>query len=86
MWTIKILKRAEKALANMDPQHQKKIVNYLDNLINYGAPQKSGTPLTGKLSGIWRFRVTDYRIICEINEGTITILVLDISDRKEIYR
>ena len=45
-----------------------------------------GKALTGKLSGLWRYRVSDYRIICKVEGKTITILVLDIGHRKEIYK
>lgn len=86
MWQIKILNRAEKSLKKLDRQHKEKIIQYLDRIKNMDEPHKKGKALTGKLIGLWRFRVADFRIICKIDAKIITILVLDIGDRKEVYR
>lgn len=86
MWQLKILKRAEKSLEKLDKQHQIKIVQYLDSVRKLEEPHRKGKALTGKLVGLWRFRVADFRIICQIDGKTITILVLDIGDRKEVYK
>jgi mRNA interferase RelE/StbE len=86
MWQLKILKRAEKVLEKLDKPKQAKLANYLDNIRQLPEPHKKAKALTGKLTGLWRFRVNDFRIICQIDRKTITILVLDIGDRKEIYK
>ncbi len=49
-------------------------------------PQRFGKPLRHELKGLWRYRVGDYRIICEIQEHILTVLVIDIDHRKDIYR
>ena len=85
MWQIKVLKRAEKALEKLDNSNKLKIVQYLDVIKKLKEPHSKGKALTGKLVGLWRYRVGNYRIICEIDGKTITILVLDIGHRKEIY-
>lgn len=86
MWNLKILKRAEKALEKIDNQHKIKISKYLDGIIKLKEPHKKGKALTGQLSGLWRYRVGDFRIICKIDGETITVLVLDVGHRKEVYR
>lgn len=70
----------------LDKQHQVKIIKYLDEIIKLKEPYKKGKALAGELSGLWRFRVVDFRIICQIDGQTITILVLDIGHRKDIYK
>lgn len=81
-----MLKRAEKALVKLDRQDQAKLVKYLDNLRKLNEPYEKAKALTGELVGMWRFRVGDYRIICQIDNKTITILVLEIGHRKDIYK
>ena len=49
-------------------------------------PRSTGKALTGPLGGLWRYRVGDYRVICEINDGSLRILVVQIGNRREVYR
>ena len=86
MWKLKILKSAEKSLAKLDRQYQKKIIDYLDNICQQEQPEKKAKSLVGELTGLWRFRVQDFRIICKIDNQIITIVLLDIGHHKEIYK
>ena len=50
-------------------------------------PRSTGRALTGPLLGAyWRYRVGDCRIICDIQDGALCVLVIEIGNRKEIYR
>jgi mRNA interferase RelE/StbE len=49
-------------------------------------PRELGKALRGPLGELWRYRVGDYRIICDIRDGVLTILVLQIGNRREVYR
>ena len=49
-------------------------------------PRLQGKALTGKYSGLWRYRVGDYRLICNIEDNTVTILVLALGHRKDVYK
>lgn len=49
-------------------------------------PRDAGKALTGPLSGLWRYRIGDYRLICEIQDGILQVLVLQIANRREVYR
>ncbi|MCL2631053.1 MAG: type II toxin-antitoxin system RelE/ParE family toxin [Firmicutes bacterium] len=55
------------------------------NLEGTNNPRAQGKALTANLSGLWRYRVGDYRIIAEINDTKIKIVVIAIGHRKEIY-
>ncbi|MCC8058694.1 type II toxin-antitoxin system RelE/ParE family toxin [Cloacibacillus sp.] len=55
------------------------------NLDGYTDPRLPGKPLTGDRAGQWRYRVGNYRILAEISDERVTILVLKIGDRKDIY-
>ncbi len=49
-------------------------------------PRSRGHALTGELSGLWRYRVGDWRIICKIKDTELIILVVDLGHRRSIYR
>lgn len=50
-----------------------------------GNPRQFGAGLTANLSGCWRYRVGDYRVICDLNDDIVTVLVLRVGHRKDIY-
>ena len=49
-------------------------------------PRYQGKALRGKKADLWRYRVGDYRIICPLQDDIVTVLVLAMGHRKEIYR
>jgi len=85
-WTINFSEVALKQLKKLDKSMAKRIIDYLDKRISTAKnPKQQGKALAYNKAGLWRYRVGDYRIICQINDETITILVLQIGHRKEIY-
>lgn len=85
-WIVKFDDRAAKELRKLDKQAQSRILDYLqDRIVPASDPRQSGKALRGTLSGLWRYRVDDYRIIARISDHDITILVLRIGHRKDIY-
>ncbi len=50
-------------------------------------PRNTGKVLTGPILGAyWRYRIVDYRIICDIQDGALCVLVIEIGNRREVYR
>jgi mRNA interferase RelE/StbE len=49
-------------------------------------PRSIGKALTGPLGRFWRYRVGDYRVICKIQDSVLCVLVVQIGNRREIYR
>jgi mRNA interferase RelE/StbE len=85
-WTIEFDRRAARDLAKLDKPMQREIQRYLDERIAPASdPKAFGHALGGNLSGIWRYRVRDYRILCHFDDETLTILVIEIGHRSEIY-
>ena len=84
-WTIKINSQASKYLKKVDKSVQQKIIMGINKLKEIEDPRKIGKALQGKYVGFWRYRLGDYRIICEIQDESITILVIKIGHRKEVY-
>ena len=87
-WAISYTETARKQLRNLDPQTARRIVDFMDERIaGQSDPRSTGQALTGPLLGAyWRYRVGDYRIICEIQDRALCVLVIEIGNRKEIYR
>jgi len=86
-WTIDYTETAKGQLRKLDRQVAQRIVDYMDKRI---APledaRSTGKALTGPLGGFWRYRVGDYRVICEIQDGALCILVVETGNRYEVYR
>lgn len=87
-WTIEVSVGAERELSKLDPQHAKRILNFLqDRIANLENPRSIGKALQGSRSGeLWRYRVGDFRLICKIEDDRVVVLVLRVGHRKEIYR
>ena len=83
---ITIQSNAKKQLKNLDFTVQKRIAKFIDNLEELENPRIKGKSLAGNLSGFWRYRVGDYRIIYDIVDSEITIYILDISHRSKSYK
>ena len=87
MWHLVFSKKADKQLAKMDVGVRRIIVAWLlKNIDGCDNPRIHGKGLTGNLSGVWRYRVGDYRILCEIREQELVVLALEIGHRREVYK
>lgn len=85
-WNVRLSNTAEKQLKKLNQSVQDRIIHYLDQRIEgCKNPRHFGEPLKGNKSGLWRYRVGDYRIICTIMEEELVVLALTIGHRKEIY-
>jgi mRNA interferase RelE/StbE len=86
-WDIDYSDTAKKQLNHLDRQVAKRILDFIDERVAIAEnPRSLGKALHGPFGGYWRYSVGDYRVICEILDRKISILVLKIGDRKEIYR
>ncbi len=78
--------KSKKQLKKLDRHTAALIIGWLEkNIENCENPRIHGKGLVENKSGQWRYRIGDYRIICEINEGEVVVLVLEVGHRKEIY-
>lgn len=76
-------KRAEKKLKKMDKHQSHLIMSWIKkNLVNTSDPRQFGKELVGE----WRYRIGDYRLLANIDDETITILILELGHRREIYK
>ncbi|MCK5231926.1 MAG: type II toxin-antitoxin system RelE/ParE family toxin [Desulfobulbaceae bacterium] len=85
-WRIETTETAKKQLAKFDQQEQKEILRYLRERIGTDEdPRRYGAPLRRELTGRWKYRVGSYRLICDIQDAKILVLVLMIGHRSKIY-
>jgi mRNA interferase RelE/StbE len=86
-WAIEYAETAKKQLRKLDKPVARRIVDFMDERI---APSEDarvmGKALKGPLGDLWRYRVGDYRLLCDIQDGVLTVLVLQIGNRREVYR
>ena len=87
-WKIEFSSAAEKALDDLPKEQVRIILKFLhERLAPNLNPHSLGDSLKGnQFSGLWRYRVGDYRLICQIQDEEITVLVLRIGHRREVYR
>lgn len=76
----KQFKKMDKHIALMLAKDMKK---QLDNLTN---PRQIGKALTGQYKGLWRYRIGNYRVICDIIDGELVTIALEVGHRKDIYK
>lgn len=85
-WRIEITRTAEKQITKLDRTAQESILNFLtERLKSAPDPRQWGKALQGEKRGLWRYRVGDYRLICDIQDKRITILVLELGHCKDVY-
>ncbi|WP_443977011.1 type II toxin-antitoxin system RelE family toxin [Treponema succinifaciens] len=77
---------AEKQFLKLDKQIQRQIQKFVLQLKNLENPRSRGKALVGNLSHLWRYRVADYRLICDIQDEKILVTILRIGHRKGIYK
>ena len=85
-WKIEFDDRARKELRKLDRTAQSSILHYLRKKIaTKDNPRRFGDPLRKNLSGFWKYRIGAYRIICDIQEDVVTVRVIRVGHRKNIY-
>lgn len=85
-WEIKFDEGVERTLGKLDKQTAKRIVRKLRQIAQLDNPRQLGKALTGNLSGLWRYRVGDWRIICYLEDAELVVLVIDVDHRRQVYR
>ena len=85
-YTVEFTERALKDLKKLDRHTAALILGWIrKNLENCENPRQHGKGLTANKSGQWRYRVGDYRLLAEIEDSKVKILVLSIGHRREVY-
>ena len=85
-WQIEFDPAARRELAALDRPVQRRIRDFLvQRLAPAEDPRKLGAAMTGPWKGFWKYRVGDWRMICRLHDRTVTVYLVKIGHRREIY-
>jgi mRNA interferase RelE/StbE len=87
-WKVELSSLAQKNLDQLDPQVARRVLSFLHERVSLlDDPRSIGEALKGsRLGDFWKYRVGDYRVIAEINDQGLRILVVRVGNRREVYR
>ena len=86
-WTIEYTATARTQLRKLDKQRVRRIVDYMNKRVaTLQDPRNLGKALTGPLGELWRYRVGDCRLICDIQDDALRVLVVRVGSRDKVYR
>ena len=84
---VEFSREAKKRLNKFDPSIRAMIIKWIrKNLEGCTNARVHGKALTGNLAGLWRYRIGDYRLIADIQDGKLVILMLEVGHRSGIYQ
>lgn len=87
IWKVEWDDHARKELRKLDKKLQKDILHYLrERIATKDDPRRFGKPLAYDKYGLWRYRVQNARIICQLLDDELLVLVVSVGHRKDIYR
>jgi len=87
VWTIEFLPEAAKELKKLDRQVAARIIKTLEERIAVlDDPRALGSALVGEHAGYWRWRIGNYRVVARIEDARVTVLVVRVAHRGEVYR
>lgn len=88
VWTIEYSPAARAQLGRLDQQVARRILAYVDAAVTAPEnPRVRAEPLTGRrFGGLWRYQVGDYRVICDIRDETLVVVVVKVGHRSQVYR
>ncbi len=85
-WTVELSKLALSHLKSLDKPIREQIEKFIQRLEESSNPRGMGKALIGNRKGLWRYRVGDYRLVCEIKNNQLIVLVVEIEHRSKVYR
>jgi mRNA interferase RelE/StbE len=86
-WAIEYTETAQRQLRKFDKSEARRILDFLDQRIaKLEDPRTLGNAMQGSLGAFWTYRVGDYRVLCDIQDANVRVLVIRIGNRKEVYR
>ena len=86
-YKVLFTERARKELKKLDKHTAALILGWVErNLEGCEDPRLHGRTLTANRAGQWRYRIGDYRLLAEISDNTVAILILNVGHRREIYK
>lgn len=86
-YNVQVTERFKREFRKLDKYTQRMIRAWIDkNLEGCTDPRQHGKPLRASYIGQWRYRIGDYRLLCEIKDEELIILALNVGHRREVYK
>lgn len=86
-YDVETTARFDREFKKLDRYTQRMIKSWIEkNLEGCSNPRLHGKGLTANRTGQWRYRIGDYRLICEIEDNKLIIIALSVGHRREIYK
>ena len=85
-WTLRTSPQFDKAARRIDQTVMRRIRLYLEDVCELDDPRQRGKALTANLTGYWRYRIGDWRVVSEIRDEELVIVAIGLGHRSEIYR
>ncbi|ESW87747.1 translation repressor RelE [Mesorhizobium sp. LSJC268A00] len=86
-WRVEFTPRAEKDIERLSTKDQRRILEFLNQRVSaHPNPRALAKRLTGTKEEAWRFRVGDHRIITQFQDSRLVVLVVEVGNRREVYR
>ncbi|MTW21394.1 type II toxin-antitoxin system RelE family toxin [Allochromatium palmeri] len=86
-WRVELSGEIQRQIRRLDRGTRTRIERFMvDRLATDEDPRRLGQVLQGNLTGLWRYRIGDYRLICRIVDDRCVILALTVGHRREVYR
>ena len=84
-WKAEFTPEARRQFERLDRSVQRRIQSYLNENVLAGDPRRFGRALRGDLSGLWRYRVGDFRLIAKLEDAILTVVIIKAGHRSVIY-
>ncbi len=85
-WKLAYAEKALRQLRKMDAGQRAIILSWMDRHVDgCENPRAFGKGLTANRSGMWRYRMGDYRVLCEIRDDELTVLAIEVGHRSKVY-
>jgi mRNA interferase RelE/StbE len=87
-WRVELSSQGQRHLDALDRQVARRVLSFLfERVAQLEDPRSIGDALKGsRLGHLWRYRVGDFRVICDLQDNTLTVLVVSVGNRREVYK
>jgi len=87
-WRVELSGQGQRHLDALDRQVARRVLSFLfERVAQLEDPRSIGDALKGsRLGHLWRYRVGDFRVICDLQDNTLTVLVVSVGNRREVYK
>lgn len=85
-WSVHFDEGFRKDLKKLDKPAASRVIDAVERLGDFDTPQAHCKALTGQFSGLWRYRVGDYRVIIDFDKTRVVIVALEVAHRSKVYR